>query len=115
LTSSETNFERVGKLGDLVAYQNEAVVSRTLVNTRAGTVTAFAFDEGQGLSEHTAPYDALVIVVEGEVEVKISGLAHTVKEGEMILMPANKPHALKAISRFKMILIMIRSDRKHGT
>jgi quercetin dioxygenase-like cupin family protein len=103
------------KLGDLIAYQSEAVVSRTLVNTPGGTVTAFAFDEGQGLSEHTAPYDALVIVVEGEVEVKISGLAHTVKEGEMTLMPANKPHALKAISRFKMILIMIRSDRKHGT
>ena len=115
LTSAKTNIEQVVKLADLVAYQNEAVVSRTLVNTRAGTVTAFAFDEGQGLSEHTAPYDALVIVVEGEVEVKISGLAHTVKEGEMILMPANKPHALKAVTRFKIVLIMIRATRKNST
>lgn len=103
------------KLRDLVAYQNEAVVSRTLVNAGAGTVTAFAFDQGQGLSEHTAPYDASVIVVEGEAEVKVSGLAHTVKEGEMIIMPANKPHALKAVTKFKMILIMIRSDGKRNT
>ena len=97
------------KLRDLVAYQSGAVVSRTLVNVGGGTVTAFAFDEGQGLSEHTAPYDASVIVVEGEVEVKISGLAHTLKEGEMIILPANKPHALKAVTKFKMILIMVKT------
>jgi len=97
------------KLGDLVAYQSGAVVSRTLVAQPGGTVTAFAFDEGQGLSEHTAPYDATVIVIEGEVQIKISGLAHTLKTGEMIIMPAKKPHALKAITKFKMILIMVKS------
>jgi quercetin dioxygenase-like cupin family protein len=99
------------KLRDLVAYQNGAVVSKTLVNEKAGTVTVFAFDEGQGLSEHTAPYDAMVIAVEGEVEVKISGESFDLKEGEMIIMPANKPHALKAVTRFKMILIMVRTGQ----
>jgi len=97
------------KLRDLVAYQSNAVVSRTLVDEKAGTVTAFAFDEGQGLSEHTTPYDASAIVIEGEVDIKISGASFHLKEGEMIKMPANQPHALKASTRFKMILIMIRS------
>jgi quercetin dioxygenase-like cupin family protein len=96
------------KLRDLVAYQIGAVVSRTLVGAGSGTVTAFAFDEGQGLSEHTAPYDALVVVVEGEVTVEISGQGYHLTEGEMIIMPANKPHALRAVTKFKMILIMIR-------
>ena len=109
MTNSKTAVEQGMKLRDLVAYQSGAVVSRTLVNDAGGTITAFAFDEGQGLSEHTAPYDASVIVVEGEVEIKISGLAHTLKEGEMIIMPANKPHALKAVTKFKMILIMVKS------
>jgi len=109
LARSKTAVEQVMQLRDLVAYQSGAVVSRTLVDARGGTVTAFAFDEGQGLSEHTTPYGASVIVVEGEVEVKISGLAHTLKEGEMIIMPANKPHALKAVTRFKMILIMVKT------
>ena len=97
------------KLKDLLAYQGGAVVSRTLVDKDAGTVTAFAFDNGQGLSEHTTPYDALVIVVDGEVEIKISGESFHLREGEMIIMRANKPHALKAITKFKMILIMIRA------
>jgi len=97
------------KLKDLLAYQGDAVVSRTLVDKEAGTVTAFAFDSGQGLSEHTAPYDALVIVVDGEVEIEISGESFHLREGEMIIMPANKPHALKAITKFKMILVMIRA------
>jgi len=97
------------KLRDLVAYQSGAVVSRTLVDEEGGTVTAFAFDEGEGLSEHTAPYDALAIVVEGEVVIKISDLALNLKEGELIIMPANKPHALKAVTKFKMILIMVKS------
>ena len=97
------------KLKDLLAYQGGAVVSRTLVDKDAGTVTAFAFDNGQGLSEHTTPYDALVIVVDGEVEIKISGESFHLREGEMIIMPANKPHALKAITKYKMILIMIRA------
>jgi quercetin dioxygenase-like cupin family protein len=98
------------KLRDLVAYQTGAVVSRTLVSLEGGTVTAFAFDEGQGLSEHTAPYDALVIVVEGEVDIAISGRRYHLNEGEMIIMPAKKPHALKAVTKFKMILIMVRAD-----
>jgi quercetin dioxygenase-like cupin family protein len=99
----------VVKLSNLVAYQSGAVVSRTLVGAEGGTVTAFAFDEGQGLSEHTAPYDALVIVAEGEVEIQISGKSYHLNEGEMIIMPANKPHALKAVTQFKMILTMIRA------
>ena len=97
------------KLKELVAYQAGAVVSRTLVDEEEGTVTAFAFDAGQGLSEHTAPYDALVVAVEGEVDIKISGKGFHLCEGEMILMPANKPHTLKATTRFKMILVMIRA------
>ena len=103
------------KLKELVAYQSAAVVSRTLIGAEEGTVTAFAFDEGQGLSEHTAPYDALVIVVEGEVDIMISGQEYHLNEGEMIIMPANKPHALKAVRKFKMILVMIRADGKHNT
>lgn len=97
------------KLRNLVDYQNGAVVSRALVDEEGGTLTAFAFDEGQGLSEHTAPYEAVVLAVEGEVDIKISGRDFHLKEGEMIIMPANKPHALKAVTNFKMILIMVRS------
>jgi quercetin dioxygenase-like cupin family protein len=92
-----------------VNYQDGAVVSREILKKSTGTVTIFAFDEGQGLSEHTAPFDALVQVVEGDVEITISGQPHRVQSGEMILMPAGQPHALKALKRFKMILTMIRS------
>jgi quercetin dioxygenase-like cupin family protein len=97
------------KLADLTEYQKGAVVSRTIVDKKAGTVTLFAFDEGQGLSEHTAPFDALVYALDGEAEIVISGKTFRVKEGEMIIMPANKPHALKAVKNFKMVLVMIRS------
>ena len=97
------------RLADMIAYQEGSVVSRTIIDKEAGTVTLFAFDEGQGLSEHTAPYDAMVFVLEGEVNVSISGKLTLVKEGEMIIMPANKPHALTALSKFKMLLMMIRS------
>jgi len=100
------------RLKELTAYQLSAVVSRTLVDQESGTVTIFAFDEGQGLSEHTAPYDAMVIVVEGNVNIKISGESFDLKEGEMIIMPANKPHALKAVTKFKMILIMIKAGKR---
>jgi len=100
---------KVTRLTDLAAYQEDAVVSRTIIDRDAGTVTFFAFDEGQGLSEHTVPYDALAYVVDGEAEVVISGKSLQLKDGEMVIMPANKPHALKAIKRFKMILTMIRS------
>ncbi len=104
---------KVLKLVDLVNYQEGTVVSRTIVDEKAGTVTLFAFAEGQGLSEHTAPYDALVHIVEGDAEVTISGRAFRLKEGEIIIMPANSPHALKAIREFKMILTMMRTSRKH--
>ena len=97
------------KLIDLIGYQEGSVVSRTIIDEEAGTVTLFAFDEDQGLSEHTTPYNALVYLVDGEAEIVISGNTHHVKEGEMIIMPANKPHALKAVKKFKMLLIMIHS------
>lgn len=93
----------------LTAYQDGAVVSRTLIDKQAGTITAFAFDEGQGLSEHTAPYDAFVQVLDGEAEITIDGTLHLLGAGEMIIMPANRPHALKAVRRFKMLLVMIRA------
>ena len=96
-------------MASLVEYQESSIVSRTLVDKRTGTVTLFAFDEGEGLSEHTTPFDAMVQVLDGEVEISISGKLHMLKEGEMIIMPANEPHALKAASRFKMVLTMIKS------
>lgn len=99
---------RVLDVTQLVAYQEGAIVSRTVIDKGVGTVTLFAFDQGQGLSEHTAPYDALVQVLDGEAEVKIAGQPSRVKAGEMIIMPANKPHALRALARFKMMLVMIR-------
>lgn len=91
-----------------VEYQVGAVVSRELLHKTTGSVTVFAFDQGQGLSEHTAPFDALVCVLDGEAEIFIGGKLHSVKAGEMIIMPANIPHALKATVRFKMMLVMIR-------
>jgi len=96
-------------LADLADYQEGSVVSRTLVKQEQGSVTLFAFDRGQGLSEHTAPFDALVQVLEGEAEVAIDGQSHRLHTGELIIMPADKPHALKATRRFKMLLIMIRA------
>jgi quercetin dioxygenase-like cupin family protein len=96
------------QMADLVNYQDGAVVSRTVIDKKTGTVTMFAFDEDQGLSEHMAPFDALVCIIDGEAEVIISGKALRLKEGEMVIMPANHPHALKAITQFKMLLIMIR-------
>ena len=91
-------------------YQKDAIVSKTMIDKKTGTVTLFAFDQGQGLSEHTAPFDALVQVLEGEVDIKISGKSFHLKQGEIITMPANEPHALTAIQRFKMLLTMIRSE-----
>ncbi len=96
-------------LVDMVNYQKEAVVSKTIIDKNTGTVTLFAFDMGQGLSEHTAPFDALVQVLDGEVEIRISGKPFHLKQGEIIIMPAKEPHALKAVSNFKMLLTMIRS------
>lgn len=94
---------------DLVNYQHGSVVSREVIRKSTGSVTIFAFDEGQGLSEHTAPFDALVQVIEGETDISIAGISHRLHCGGMILMPGGQPHALKAITRFKMILTMIRS------
>lgn len=94
---------------DLVDYQEGSIVSREILKKDTGTVTVFAFAEGQGLSEHTAPFDALVYLIEGEAEITISGRPHRLQGGEMIIMPAHQPHALKALKRFKMMLVMIRS------
>jgi len=99
----------VSRFVDLVDYQKGSVVSRTIIDKKTGTVTLFSFDEGQGLSEHTAPFDALVFVLDGEVEITISGKPLHLREGEMTIMPANQPHALKATKRFKMLLVMVRS------
>ena len=100
---------QAARLFDLVGYQDGSVVSREIIKKETGTVTLFAFDEGQGLSEHTAPFDALVHLLDGEAEIIISGKPLRLKEGEIVIMPANQPHALKAIKKFKMILTMIRS------
>ena len=96
-------------LADLVDYQEGSVVSRTIIKKETGTITLFAFGEGEGLSEHTAPFDALVHVLDGEVEIVISGKSSHLKAGEIIIMPADEPYSLKAVKRFKMLLTMIRS------
>jgi len=95
-------------LADLVRVQPGAVVSRTLVKKKAGTVTAFGFDAGEGLSEHTAPYEALVLLLDGEAEVTVEGAPHLVRAGQLIALPAGRPHALRAVTAFTMLLIMIR-------
>jgi len=94
---------------DLVDYQAGSIVSRTIIDKKGGTVTLFAFDEGQGLSEHVAPYDALVNVLDGKAEVIISGKSLQLESGQMVILPASKPHALKATTKFKMMLTMIRA------
>ncbi len=109
MENNENLIANVLKLSDLVNYQEGSVVSRTIINQKTGTVTLFAFDKGEGLSEHTAPFDALVYIIEGESEIVISGKPYHLKDGEMIIMPADKPHALKAMTRFKMLLVMIKS------
>jgi quercetin dioxygenase-like cupin family protein len=101
---------KTADIADLVKYQTGAVVSRTLIKKQTGTVTLFAFEAGQELSEHTAPFDAMVHVIDGQAEITISGKPLRVSAGQMVIMPANKPHAVKAIERFKMLLIMIREQ-----
>ena len=98
-----------GVMADLVAYQPGAVVSRVILKKGTGNVTLFAFDKEQGLSEHTTPFDALVLVLDGQAEITVGGTPHQLRAGEMIVMPANIPHALKAPERFKMALTMIRA------
>ena len=99
----------VENLVEMVEYQEGSVISRAIIKKKTGTVTLFAFDKGEGLSEHTAPYDALVHVVDGRAQVTLSGEAFELAAGEMILMPANEPHALQAVERFKMLLTMVKS------
>jgi quercetin dioxygenase-like cupin family protein len=100
---------KINKLEDMIDYQKQSVVSKTLIEKETGTVTLFAFEQGQGLSEHTAPFDALVYILEGEVEITISGNPHKLGRGEVIVMPANEPHALRALKSFKMMLTLIKS------
>jgi quercetin dioxygenase-like cupin family protein len=99
----------VRPLADLVGYEEASIVSRTLMDKETGTVTLFAFDAEQGLSEHTTPFDALVTVLDGTAEITIAGTPYTVGRGEMIVMPAGEPHAVRAPERFKMMLVMIKS------
>lgn len=96
------------RLAELLAYQEGAVVSRTIVKNPAGTVTLFAFDRGEGLSEHTAPFDAMVHIVDGAAKITVSGTAYNLTAGDVIVMPRNEPHALHASERFKMLLVMIK-------
>jgi quercetin dioxygenase-like cupin family protein len=110
------NLENIAKLAaetvyltDLIDYQEGSVVSRTIIDKKAGTVTLFAFDKDEGLSEHTAPYDVLVYILDGETDVILSGKPIRLKKGEIMIMPANEPHAVKAFTRFKMLLTMIKS------
>jgi len=106
---SEGLMGQVVEMANLLEYQAGSIVSRTVIDKPTGTLTLFAFDKGQGLSEHTAPFDAMVYVLDGVAEVIIAGKPHTVKQGEMIIMPTNQPHALKAPQPFKMMLVMIKS------
>jgi quercetin dioxygenase-like cupin family protein len=99
----------VFQAADLIKYQQQSVVSMEIIRKRTGTVTLFAFDRGQGLSEHTAPFDALVQILDGEAEITVSGRKMKAKAGETVILPANRPHALKAVKKFKMLLLMIKS------
>jgi quercetin dioxygenase-like cupin family protein len=107
--AAENGAPKIERLVDSVTYQTDSIVSREIIRKSTGTVTLFAFDKGQGLSEHTAPFDALVYIVEGEADVTISGQAYHLEQGQTVILPANKPHALAALSQFKMLLVMIRS------
>lgn len=107
--NKENLLAKIFGLADLITYQKDSVVSRTLINKKTGTVTLFAFDKGQGLSEHTAPFDAMVYIFDGQVGINISGKPFVLNKGEVIIMPANKTHSLKALKKFKMMLIMIKS------
>ena len=99
---------KVLRLKDLVTYQDGSIASRMIINSKAGSITLFSFDRDEGISEHTVPFDALAIILDGECEIRLSGVVHLLKEGETIIMPAHAPHALTAITPFKMMLVMIR-------
>jgi quercetin dioxygenase-like cupin family protein len=106
---TEISTPKVEVLKDLINYQDGSVVSREIIRKSTGTVSLFAFDKGQGLSEHTAPFDALVQILDGQAEITISGRSYHLEEGQIIILPVNEVHALKAITKFKMLLVMIRS------
>jgi quercetin dioxygenase-like cupin family protein len=106
---AQASSAEVKPLAELVQYQDGSIVSHVLLKNKGGTVTLFAFGEGEGLSEHTAPFEALVLVVDGEAEVEIAGEVYSVRQGETITLPANIPHAVRAATRFKMLLTMIRA------
>ena len=110
MSNEGTATAEVKQLAELLQYQDGSIVSRVLLKNKGGTVTLFAFDVGEGLSEHTAPFDALVVVTDGEADVEIAGESFRVRQGETIILPANRPHAVKATSKFKMLLIMIRAQ-----
>lgn len=107
--SNESLTSQVFNLEGMIDYQTGSVVSRTIVKKPTGTVTLFAFDAGEGLSEHSAPFDAMVQILDGSAEIRISGTPYNVSRGEIIIMPANEPHALLAREKFKMLLTMIKS------
>jgi len=107
--SKESLVGRAVAMNQLVSYQTGSIISRTLIDRKIGTITLFSFDEGQGLSEHTVPYDAFVHIIDGRAEVTIDGKPQQVDSGEFIIMPANIPHSLKAVEPFKMMLVMIRA------
>lgn len=111
MTESAVKSELLAKaieLAEMAAYQDSSVVSREIIRKQSGTVSVFAFDKGEGLSEHTAPFDALVYILDGEADIFIDGEAHHLKTGQMIIMPANHPHSLKAVKRFKMLLVLVK-------
>ena len=101
--------EEIFNIESLIEYQKDSIVSRELMKKEVGNVTIFAFDKAQGLSEHTAPFDALIYIVDGSAEVKIAGEVHLLKQGQMVIAPAGKPHELKAVERFKMMLVMLKA------
>jgi len=107
--AAESLIGRAVEMSGLVSYHSGSVISRTLIDRKVGTITLFSFDAGQGLSEHTVPFDAFVQIVDGIAEVTIDGKIHLVSAGEFIIMPANIPHSMKAVEKFKMMLVMIRA------
>jgi len=102
------NSDLPDNINNLIDYQKSSIVSKTFINKKTGTVTLFAFDEGESLSEHTAPYDALVLIIDGEAEFTISEQKYNLKANELIILPANVPHSVKALKKFKMLLVMIK-------
>lgn len=109
--AAKTGTGKPEEVAKLVSYQKGSIVSREIIRKSAGTITIFAFDKGQGLSEHTAPFDAMAVILDGEAEITVAGMASRVASGKIIILPAGKPHALKALKKFKMMLVMIRSEK----